>query len=337
MSRNFNLNYLNELQLNHRVFYLFDSNTIEFCLPKLPITIDPTNILVIPSGEAHKRFDTYEYVCLELVKKEAQKDCILVNVGGGVVSDLGGFVAATFKRGIDYYNVPTSLLGMVDASIGGKTGVDVNHVKNAVGCTYLPKGILLDACFLDTLPKRHVYNGYAEVIKTFAIDSLKTFNTLQVQLPALEDKKEWNQVIEKCADIKSGITVADPFEKNIRKILNFGHTIGHAIESFALSSGIDLLHGEAIAAGMLIESYAGEKQNVVNSKFVKLLAEQIQHNFQKLKFGFDYAQLQPYLIQDKKNINGEIKFALLADFGKPLLNENLNSASIIEAIERYQS
>lgn len=337
MSNNLNLSFLTEFQSKPSVFYLFDNNTFEFCLSKLPVTIDPFNIIVIPNGEAHKSFDTYQYVCTELIKKQAQKDCVLVNVGGGVVSDLGGFVSATFKRGIDYYNVPTSLLAMVDASIGGKTGVDVNHVKNVLGSIYKPKGIVLDVCFLDTLPKRHLYNGYAEVIKTFAIDSQETFNTLPDQIPALDDKIEWKRVIEKCVDLKTNITVADPFEKNIRKILNFGHTVGHAIESFALSIGKDLLHGEAIAAGMLIESYAGELQNAVNSDFVTLLAKQIQTNFQKLDFKFDYDQLYPFLVQDKKNKNGEVNFALLEDFGKPLLNFNLDSNFIKQAIVRCQS
>lgn len=315
-----------------QVFYLFDENTYKYCKPATNAAISDSQCIVMPCGEQNKTLDTYAYVCEKLIQKQASKQALLVNIGGGVVSDLGGFIAATYKRGIRYINVPTTLLAMADASIGGKTGIDFKHLKNALGVIYAPEQVITDPVFLNTLPRRHLLNGWAEMIKHAALSGNETLNKLPDSPPPFSDKANWTTLLKNTVAVKLSIVEQDPTEKHLRKILNFGHTLGHAIESYSLERGIDMLHGEAIAAGMLIETHAAVLQGLCNPGLLDSLTKKITPLYSFEGLNLTAAELVPYLNHDKKNHSRELRFALLADAGHPLIDQPLEWSFVEEAV-----
>ena len=241
------------------VFVLTDENTRQHCLPvfrkKLPDDF-PLKIIEIPSGERHKTLETCESVWEILTDKLADRNSVLVNLGGGVVCDLGGFCASVFKRGMRFIHMPTSLMAMADASVGGKTGVDFKGLKNILGTFIQPMAVFIDTRFLDTLPERELNNGFAEMLKHGLIAEYSFFEELASGGP----ENVSNEQIRISVEIKSDIVQRDPLEKGLRKALNFGHTIGHALESFSLQNDKNpLLHGEAVVLGMMAETLLSEK------------------------------------------------------------------------------
>ena len=241
------------------VAILVDENSKKFCLDKLP-KIKNSITIELNSGENYKNLSSCNFIWQQLVKHEFDRKALMLNLGGGLIGDIGGFCASTYKRGIDFIHIPTTLLSMVDASIGGKTGVNFNNIKNLVGIFNNPKSILINPEFLKTLNDQELKSGFAEVVKHALIYDLSLWN--QITSTEFEDFN-WEDIITKSIQIKNKIILQDPLEKGERKKLNFGHTYGHAIESYYIDQGIPILHGEAIFIGMILEtdiSFLSEKK-----------------------------------------------------------------------------
>ena len=289
-----------------KVAILVDENTKRDCLHKLP-KIDSHVIIEVKSGEHNKTISTCNYIWEKLTENQFDKNSLLINLGGGVIGDMGGFCASTFKRGIHFIQIPTTLLSMVDASIGGKLAIDFKNFKNQIGLFNNPKTVLIYPEFLDTLPKNILKSGFSEVVKHALIADRDLWNNISSK--RFEDL-DWLKIITTSVSIKNNIVLSDPYEIDMRKKLNFGHTYGHAIESFYLKKGTPVLHGEAVFAGMILETqlsnlHPEEKLEIKNY---------ILSNF-SLPFFPKKSDLLPFLINDKKNKLGKISFSLLNQIG----------------------
>jgi 3-dehydroquinate synthase len=335
---------LNEHLRNNKysnLFIIVDSNTNESCLPKLlPILETDLTIEIIEfeNGEINKNIETCVEIWNVLTELGADRKSLVINLGGGVVTDLGGFVASTFKRGIDFINIPTTLLAMVDASVGGKNGVDLGNLKNQIGVFNLPVMVLVNTEFLETLPQNEMRSGLAEMLKHGLIFD-KNYWEKFLDLKEL-DYADFDTLIHRSVAIKNEIVTIDPTEKNIRKSLNFGHTLGHAIESYFLESDqkTTLLHGEAIAVGMILESYIAYKKSLLtNTEYVEI-KEAIKAIFDDIAFDTnDIDPILELLIHDKKNEYGSIQFALIDGIGNIKINQLVENELILEAFTDYQS
>ena len=239
------------------VFVVVDENTRRYCLPLLRPVVSDLKLIEIPSGEQNKGLDTCQSIWKQLMEQNADRNALVINLGGGVIGDMGGFCASTFKRGMDFIQMPSTLLSQVDASIGGKLGIDFMQVKNSIGLFKDPQAVLVDIRFLHTLPDHEVRSGFAEIVKHSLIADREQWNKIK-ELQELKDI-DWEEYIYPSLLIKQQVVEQDPYEKGIRKALNFGHTIGHAIEGLALETARPLLHGEAIAIGMICESWLSHK------------------------------------------------------------------------------
>mgnify|MGYP005820314781 CR=1 FL=1 len=335
---------LNEHLRNNKysnLFIIVDSNTNESCLPKvLPVLETDLTIEIIEfeNGEINKNIETCVEIWNVLTELGADRKSLVLNLGGGVVTDLGGFVASTFKRGIDFINIPTTLLAMVDASVGGKNGVDLGNLKNQIGVFNLPVMVLVNTEFLETLPQNEMRSGLAEMLKHGLIFD-KNYWEKFLDLKEL-DYADFDTLIHRSVAIKNEIVTIDPTEKNIRKSLNFGHTLGHAIESYFLESDqkTTLLHGEAIAVGMILESYIAYKKSLLtNAEYVEI-KEAIKAIFDDIAFDTnDIDPILELLIHDKKNEYGSIQFALIDGIGNIKINQLVENELILEAFTDYQS
>ncbi|HEY0092259.1 MAG TPA: 3-dehydroquinate synthase, partial [Flavobacterium sp.] len=290
------------------------------------------------SGEAMKTISTCVEVWETLTELGGDRKSVLLNLGGGVITDLGGFVASTFKRGIDFINIPTTLLGMVDASIGGKNGVDLSNLKNQVGTITSPQMVLIDSSWLETLPKPEMRSGLAEMLKHGLIADKRYWENF-IDLDKI-DFADFDELIYGSVKIKNDIVMKDPTENGIRKALNFGHTLGHAIESHFLSheTRISLLHGEAVAAGMILESYISYRKSLLSHVEFIQIKKTIKNIFDDIIFEEnDVNCILSLLIHDKKNEYGEIRFALLDGIGKIIIDQAAENALIKEAFSDYKS
>ena len=324
-----------------KIFLIVDENTNEYCLPEfLPLlsTEIPFEIIELESGEIHKNIQTCTEVWTILTELGADRKSLILNLGGGVITDLGGFVASTFKRGIDFINIPTTLLGMVDASVGGKNGVDLGTLKNQVGTITNPKMVVIDTRFLDTLAQNQMRSGLAEMMKHGLISNKKYWDRF-LDLTQL-DTSDLDTLIHEAIGIKNHIVQQDPTENGIRKALNFGHTLGHAIESYFLENEdkTTLLHGEAIAIGMILESYLSLEKNLITSSEYLEIKNTIKSIFSTVEFSEkDLAPICDLLIHDKKNEYGKIQFALLDGIGGVKTNQEVATANILNAFADYKS
>ncbi|MBC7696715.1 MAG: 3-dehydroquinate synthase [Burkholderiales bacterium] len=330
--------FLNKNNYSH-YYILCDEHTFEFCLPTLlfhaPL-LNEAEIIELESGEDKKTMETCLQVWGALTDTGADKKSLLINLGGGVISDLGGFVASTFKRGIDFINIPTTLLSMVDASVGGKTGVDFEGIKNHIGTTYEPKGIFVNPGFLETLSERQIKNGYAEIIKIALIADINFWKELKTLKTAKEFQTE--KIITKAIALKNVIVKKDLHEKHIRKSLNFGHTIGHALESALLKQNKDILHGEAIAAGMIMEAEVAQLLKKITKKELKEITDYLASVYQKIKLTKNTkALLLQYIQHDKKNENSKLAFALPNTIGSYELSLQVTRAQVAKVIEAYEA
>lgn len=324
-----------------KLFIIVDSNTNEFCLSRfLPyletnLTIE---IVEFEAGEPNKNIDTCVQIWNVLTELGADRKSLVINLGGGVVTDLGGFVASTFKRGIDFINIPTTLLSMVDASVGGKTGVDLGNLKNQIGVFNLPLMVLIDTAYLETVPQNEMRSGLAEMLKHGLIYD-KAYWEKFLDLKSI-DFTELDELIYRSVEIKNEIVTIDPTEKNLRKALNFGHTLGHAIESYFLENEnkTSLLHGEAIAIGMILESYISWKKELLNQQEYFQIKNAIKVIYDDVVFEEnDIEPIMELLIHDKKNEYGNIQFALIDGVGKIIINQSVESELILEAFQDYKS
>ena len=322
------------------IFIIVDSNTNEVCLPKLlPIieTESPIEIIEFDAGEINKNIETCIQIWNVLTELRADRKSLIINLGGGVVTDLGGFVASTFKRGIDFINIPTTLLAMVDASIGGKTGIDLGNLKNQIGVINNPNLVIIDSDFLATLPQTEMRSGLAEILKHGLIFDLSYWKQF-LDLSKL-DFADFDSIIFDSIKIKNEIVMQDPMEKGIRKALNFGHTLGHAIESYFMDNPTkkSLLHGEAIAIGMILESYISMLKNLISKKEYLEIKSTIKSIFEDVIFDkSDIQSILDLLIHDKKNENGKINFVLLDGIGKFIINQGVDNELIISSFEDYK-
>ena len=332
-------NYIKTVQPS-KIFVLVDTNTHDYCLPKFLQRVESGEIAVevmeMPNGEEHKSIDICTGVWEALSEYNADRKSLLINLGGGVVTDLGGFVASTYMRGIAYINIPTSLLAMVDASVGGKTGVDLGALKNQVGVINEGEIVGVDTSFLDSLPQNEMVSGFAEMLKHGLIYDESYWNTL-THLENL-DISDLDRLIYDSIVIKNKVVTSDPTEQGLRKILNFGHTLGHAIESYFLENAdkTPLLHGEAIAIGMILETYLSTKICGLSPNHLETITNGILKTFSKVTITkADQEHIIDLLKYDKKNSHGVVKFVLLEAIGKPKLDCVVSNALIFEAFDYY--
>ncbi|WP_269225046.1 3-dehydroquinate synthase [Flavobacterium eburneipallidum] len=323
------------------LFIIVDNNTNESCLNKfLPYLETDLKIEIIEfeSGEPNKNIETCIQIWNVLTELGADRKSLVINLGGGVVTDLGGFVASTFKRGMDFIHIPTTLLSMVDASVGGKTGVDLGNLKNQIGVINVPKMVLIDTQYLTTLSKDEMRSGLAEMLKHGLIYD-KNYWEKFLDLKAV-DFADFDELIYRSVEIKNEIVIQDPTEKNIRKALNFGHTLGHAIESYFLENENkkNLLHGEAIAVGMILESYISWKMNLITIDDYIQIKTTIKSIYDDVVFEEnDIEPILELLIHDKKNEYGNIQFALIQAIGKIKINQSVENELILKAFHDYKS
>ncbi|WP_268223309.1 3-dehydroquinate synthase [Sinomicrobium oceani] len=328
-------------QKNHsKVFILTDENTHQHCLSHFMANMPAdftAEVIEIEAGEIHKNIETCSQVWQVLSEMGADRKSVLINVGGGVVTDLGGFVASTFMRGIDFVNIPTSLLAMVDASVGGKTGVDLGALKNQVGVINVPDILIVDTDMLRTLPPEQMRSGLAEMLKHGLIYDENYWNAfLDLSAFQLDDL---DTLIRDSIIIKNKIVMQDPREAGLRKTLNFGHTLGHAIESYFLQNPDKptLLHGEAIAIGMILETFLSAELEGFPHEKLEQVTSVILSYFRKVEIETeDLEHIIAYLKYDKKNSHGNINFVLLKDIGSPVIDVRTDNEKILRSFAYYK-
>ena len=320
-----------------QILVLCDQNTEEHCYPIIKSAIPKGNAMrvAIPPGEEHKRIETVVSLWDGLTRQGFDRKSLLINLGGGVIGDMGGFAAATYKRGIEFINIPTTLLSQVDASVGGKLGIDFEGFKNQIGVFQDPKRVFIDPVFLKTLPENELRSGYAEVLKHALIADAGYWDTLTAK-PWKEH--DWAAVIKHSVGVKWNVVSQDPTEKGLRKILNFGHTIGHAVETYFLTHGPRLLHGEAVAVGMVTELFLSAKTLGVSS-------EQRDAIIQYLLEVYGHVEIPDALLEkvvelaghDKKNEGSVINASLLKAVGDCTYNIPIGEPDILDSLFYYRS
>ena len=322
-----------------KIVIIADENTFEYCYPvfikQLQTSLE-VEVIQIEAGEEHKNIETCSGVWNALSELNIDRKCLIINIGGGVVTDLGGFVASTYKRGVNYINIPTSLLAMVDASVGGKTGVDLGHLKNQIGVINTSEMVLIDTTFLQTLPQNEMRSGLAEMLKHGLTQDESYWNKMS-DLSKLTSE-DLDTLIYESVIIKNNVVTQDPTEQGLRKTLNFGHTLGHAIESYCLenSTKTTLLHGEAVAIGMILACYISTKLTGFEKSTCNNIKHIILNTFDKVEFtADDIAPIIEFMKYDKKNSHGNINFVLLSAIGKTVIDCKVSNELIIEAFEYY--
>jgi 3-dehydroquinate synthase len=325
---------------NQKLFILVDENTNKYCLPKIENVIQKydSEIIEIGSGEKNKSINTVEKVWQILTEKGADRHSVLLNLGGGIIGDLGGFVASTFKRGMDFINIPTTLLSQVDASVGGKTGINFQGLKNEIGVFNHPNYVIIDSSFNRTLDKRNILSGWAEMLKHTLISDERDWEYLIKYDIKKTGYKELNQLIDRSVKIKNHFVEKDPNEKGIRKALNFGHTFGHAFESLLMNTSKEILHGEAIAHGMICELYLSNKICGFPDDKMNNAVRYLFQCYPKLDISeSDFKKLNEFIKHDKKNTSKAINFTLLEDFGKIKINTHCTKKDIFDTLTWYTS
>lgn len=319
-----------------RVAVLCDENTALHCLPKITTALpENVHIIQIQAGETYKTLESCAYIWEELTRQAFDRNGLLINLGGGVIGDMGGFCASTYKRGMRFLNLPTTLLAAVDASIGGKLGIDFQGFKNHIGLFRTPERVIIDADFLNSLPEEEMRSGYAEVVKHALIADAKHWDYLR-QLPWY--KHNWQRLIAHSVKIKQQIVSQDPEEKGLRKALNFGHTLGHAIESYLLPDpNRRLLHGEAIALGMQCAAWLSHRLCGLAEADMQKICRYIESIWPQPEF--TEAELEAIALlslQDKKNTASQRQFSLLPAIGKVEVNVPVTEKLVMEALHWQQ-
>lgn len=290
--------------------------------------------IILPSGEENKKIDSVARVWEFLSRNGADRKSLLINVGGGMLTDLCGFAATTFKRGIDFVNIPTTLLSQVDASVGGKTGINFIGLKNEIGTFCEPNAVVISTQFLQTLDKPNLISGFAEMIKHGLIFSPEHIEELRPVDPRNPNYEDFREYIRHSVEIKQHFVFNDPKEKNIRKALNFGHTTGHAIESFAMDRSKPVLHGFAVAWGMIAELYLSHKLCGLSIDVVQQVSDWITGFFGRFEIHkTEYEHLYALMQHDKKNEANRINFTLICDIGQFSIDQHSKKSLIFESFE----
>ena len=322
-----------------KLFVLTDEHTHELSLPLLNGIHELKDAIHITIGveDIHKNLETLANVWTVLSQKGGTRHSLMINLGGGMVTDLGGFAAATFKRGISYINIPTTLLAMVDASVGGKTGINFNGLKNEIGAFAPADQVLLDSEFLRTLDDQNIRSGYAEMLKHGLISNTKHWSELMNFDLNEIDYEHLRELVGQSVHIKEEVVKVDPFEKGIRKALNLGHTVGHAFESFAMTSGHPVLHGYAVAWGLVCELYLAHTKTGFPIDQMRQTVQFIKEHYGRLAFNCkNYEHFYELMRHDKKNASAdEINFTLLSGIGEVKINQTATKEEIYEALDFY--
>lgn len=318
-----------------QIIVLADENTYRDCYPLLCSYLPQHQIIPIFAGEEHKTLSTCEKIWALLTSLHVDRKALIINLGGGVVGDLGGFVAGIYKRGIDFVQIPTTLLAMCDASVGGKVGIDFLSAKNQLGLFSMPKAVYICPKFLKTLSQREWLSGFAEIVKHHLIADAKAWKVLQnTDLQAINTER----LIHHSIKIKANIVAKDFDEQHIRKALNFGHTIGHAIESYFLGfDGEKILHGEAVAIGIICESHISFQKGLISAIELSEISTYIRSYFRlpDVPF-FAYSHIFELMKQDKKNHNQLILCVLLKGIGQVLIGQAISFDNFVESLNYYQ-
>jgi 3-dehydroquinate synthase len=316
-----------------KIGVLLDENTEKHCYPIIKDLLGSHEVIKVDAGEKFKTLDTCTAIWNELTLKGFDRHSVLVVIGGGVLGDMGGFCAATFKRGIEFILVPTTLLSQVDASVGGKLGIDFMGFLNHIGVFKQPTATLISSQFLKTLPPRELRSGFAEVIKHCLIASEPRWQAITSQ--DLNGQK-WDELIGFSCKVKSDITEKDPYEEGVRKVLNLGHTLGHAIESCTLKTNQPLFHGEAIAVGIITEGHISVQKGLLKAEMLKEISGYIISIFGKEVLPAS-DQIMELIIQDKKNKGNKILMALLETVGHVKWDVEVNESEIRNSLDYYGS
>ena len=318
-----------------QIAILVDEFTNKYCLPIIQDLL-PSNFtkILIKSGEHHKNLATCEQVWDRMTKANMDRHSLLVNLGGGVIGDLGGFCASTYKRGIDFIQIPTTLLAQVDASVGGKLGIDFHGLKNHIGVFQLPKAVLIDPKFIDTLSIQQKKSGFAEIIKHCLIRDEKEWSAIRQQS---FEELDLSKLIAHSVAIKEAVVLEDPKEAGLRKILNFGHTLGHAIETYLLDKGKrKILHGEAIAIGMIVEAFISHQRDLISLQELEEIESYLFENYGRVKLHTEeISKIIALTAQDKKNKGKEIRFSLLTGIGDCGYDIPVSASEMKKAIQYY--
>jgi 3-dehydroquinate synthase len=324
--------------LNDKVYsqiaVLVDPNTHVHCYTRVKDFLPDHEVIQVPAGEDHKNLETCKLIWQKLTELNFDRHSLLLILGGGVLGDMGGFCAATFKRGIDFIIIPTTLLSQVDASVGGKVGIDFQHFKNHIGVFCEPKATIIDTSFLKTLPERELRSGFAEVAKHCLISDLAIWRIIRAK--SLHEQ-DWEALVQHSVNFKKSVTDQDPKEKGLRKILNFGHTIGHALESYFLAEGNRIFHGEAIAMGMVMEAFIACEKKMINKGELEEISSYLIQVFEKQEMPWGDSALIQLTRQDKKNKGNEILMALPEGIGKAKWDTAVSEDELEKSFDYYRS
>lgn len=331
-------NFLQSVKYD-KLFVLTDSNTLELCLPMLKEVpqLQGAPVITVEAGDTNKNIEQVTAIWMRLCNEGASRNSLLLNVGGGMITDMGGFVAATFKRGIHSVNVPTTLMASVDAAVGGKTGINFNGLKNEIGSFYPPLCVLIDSSFLKTLDRDNLLSGYAEMVKHALISNMETYRAiLSFDLDRV-DYTLLNQMVAQSVAVKERIVEEDPKEMGIRKALNLGHTVGHAYESLSFRKGRPILHGHAVAAGLVSELYLSYKTCGFPMENLSQVVYYLKKYYPPFFFNCDdYEALYELMTHDKKNEGGIINFTLLSQVGEVQINQSVTKEKVLESFDFYR-
>ncbi|WP_295358474.1 3-dehydroquinate synthase [uncultured Prevotella sp.] len=322
-----------------RIFVLTDETTQQLCWPKIKNfkALKDCTPIIIKATDTHKNLDTLAEVWQALSNGGATRHSLMINLGGGMVTDLGGFAASTFKRGIDFINIPTTLLAMVDASVGGKTGINFGGLKNEIGVFSDSRFVIINTQFLDTLDHDNICSGYAEMLKHGLISDERTWAELVTFDLDTPDLSKLQRMVADSIKVKERIVETDPHEHGIRKALNLGHTMGHAFESFAMRRGTPILHGYAVAYGLISELYMSARKTAFPTDRMHQTVRFIRENYGTLNITCDdYPTLIELMHHDKKNTSGIINFTLLGNVGDIRINQTANEEEIKEALDFFR-
>ncbi len=314
------------------VFIICDENTSRFCVPKIESLLDHRQIIITKSGEQNKNLETCKNIWSSLIEKKADRDSMVLNVGGGVVCDMGGFAAACYQRGIRFGHIPTTLLSMADAAIGGKLGVDHDGFKNYIGLIQHPSFIWIDQSFLKTLPTLEITSGMAEIVKHAIIGSKSLWDILS-GVNSIEELK-WPEVFAENIPVKVKIVESDIREQGLRKVLNFGHTIGHALESFYLTAREPVTHGQCVALGMLVEARISASMDILNSSDFESITDVISRLLSPEVVSLPGIEIVlPWIGGDKKKSGGRVGFSLPDRIGSCRWDVPVEENRIIDSFE----
>lgn len=327
-----NLSSLFDLSKYSKITIITDSNIDRIYSEKIGLNQEVEKIVINP-GEENKNIVTIQEIWKQLQARRVDRKSLVINLGGGVVGDSGGFAASTYMRGIDFLQIPTTLLAQVDASIGGKVGINFNGIKNLIGAFNQPIGVVCDISLLKTLPDREFIEGFGEIVKHGVISDKEYFNFVTSKKPREFSDEELVEIVEKSCEIKKKIIEEDVLEKNIRKLVNFGHTIGHALESLSLESDNPLLHGEAVSIGMVVEGKISVLKGMLKEEDLNKIIKSLENVGLPTKYSFNEDKVLEKIKSDKKSKKGIVYFTLISEIGKAETSHKVPNDEILKALQ----